>query len=202
MVKQTGAHLGWGPPKLPAPHGVAGQRGGNRHAGRVRGKSGKSGRFRGRLGFVEPIARGEALRRTIDWERAHPPREVWRGCLTTRPRMPRLRRPEDNSLEGARPTHLWPLLGRLRSAGQLSQDLACPVELTVKRIGRDFGRIIRLESHLLHHGAAFVGIGVQKTIASCQIVVGAAPTDLVMLACPEHLTPVSINCTRGIPIEP
>ena len=44
--------------------------------------------------------------------------------------------------------------------------------------------------------------GVRKTIASCQIVVGAAPTDRVMIACPEHLTPVSINCTRGIPIEP
>jgi len=40
-----------------------------------------TGRFRGRLGFVEPIARGEALRRTIDWERAHPPREVGAGLF-------------------------------------------------------------------------------------------------------------------------
>jgi nucleoside-diphosphate-sugar epimerase len=38
-------------------------------------------RFRGQLGFVEPIARGEALQRTIDWERAHPPREVRAALL-------------------------------------------------------------------------------------------------------------------------
>ncbi len=33
-------------------------------------------RIRGELGYREPIPRGEALRRTIDWERAHPPEEI------------------------------------------------------------------------------------------------------------------------------
>jgi nucleoside-diphosphate-sugar epimerase len=33
-------------------------------------------RIRGELGYREPIPRQEALRRTIDWERAHPPEEI------------------------------------------------------------------------------------------------------------------------------
>jgi nucleoside-diphosphate-sugar epimerase len=37
--------------------------------------------LRQQLGFVEPIARGEALRRTVAWERAHPPAEVGPGLF-------------------------------------------------------------------------------------------------------------------------
>ncbi len=33
-------------------------------------------RIRAELGYREPIARWEALRRTIDWERVHPPEEI------------------------------------------------------------------------------------------------------------------------------
>ena len=30
-------------------------------------------RIRSELGYVEPVRRGEALRRTVEWERANPP---------------------------------------------------------------------------------------------------------------------------------
>jgi len=35
-----------------------------------------SSRFRQQTGFVEPIARDEGLRRTVNWERAHPPGDL------------------------------------------------------------------------------------------------------------------------------
>jgi hypothetical protein len=33
-------------------------------------------RIREELGYTEPVSRDEALRRTVAWERAHPPEEV------------------------------------------------------------------------------------------------------------------------------
>jgi nucleoside-diphosphate-sugar epimerase len=55
-------------------------------------------RLRNLLGFTEPVAHAEALRRTVEWERAHPPAfrpeqfdyaaedaalAAWRGCGST-----------------------------------------------------------------------------------------------------------------------
>jgi nucleoside-diphosphate-sugar epimerase len=37
---------------------------------------GDTGRIRKDLGYVEPIARSEALKATVDWERAHPPSQI------------------------------------------------------------------------------------------------------------------------------
>ena len=34
-----------------------------------------SGRIRQELGYLEPVSADEAIRRTIEWERAHPPGE-------------------------------------------------------------------------------------------------------------------------------
>jgi hypothetical protein len=33
-------------------------------------------RIRDELGYAERVSRAEALRRTIEWERAHPPEEI------------------------------------------------------------------------------------------------------------------------------
>jgi nucleoside-diphosphate-sugar epimerase len=33
-------------------------------------------RIRAELGYAEPVSKGEGLRRTVDWERAHPPEKV------------------------------------------------------------------------------------------------------------------------------
>jgi dTDP-D-glucose 4,6-dehydratase len=33
-------------------------------------------RIREELGYAEPVPRDEALRRTVDWQRAHPPETV------------------------------------------------------------------------------------------------------------------------------
>ncbi len=39
------------------------------------GRKQSTSRLREQFGFVEPVARDEGLRRTVEWERAHPPSE-------------------------------------------------------------------------------------------------------------------------------